>query len=106
MTITELMELMPGAFLPEKAAGVDAVIQFNFSGDQEGDWFVTIKDGACAVESGVAEDPKMTMAVDGQDYLDIVGGKLDAMGAFMQGKVKVSGDLNLAMKLTSMFKTP
>ncbi len=35
--------------------------------------------------------PRMPFAVDG-------------MVAFMQGKLKLAGDLNLAMKLTQMFK--
>ncbi len=32
LTIAELMEKMPGAFLPEKATGVDAVVHFKFTG--------------------------------------------------------------------------
>ena len=31
-------------------------------------------------------------------------GKEDGMKGFMMGKIKLSGDLNLAMKLTSFFK--
>ena len=32
LTISDLMSKMPGAFLPEKAVGLDAVIQFKFTG--------------------------------------------------------------------------
>jgi hypothetical protein len=34
LTVAELMEKMPGAFIPEKAQGVDAVIQFKFTGSE------------------------------------------------------------------------
>ena len=46
----------------------------------------------------------MTLTADSQDYVKIFTGELDGMQAFMQGKIKLAGDLNLAMKLMQMFK--
>jgi len=34
----------------------------------------------------------------------VLTGKADGMKYFMQGKLRLAGDLNLAMKLTSLFK--
>ena len=102
--LTELMARMPKAFIPEKAEGMEAVVQYELSGEEGGEWVINIKDGACTVEEGVAENPKMTLTADAQDYKDVVLGKQNAMQAFMQGKLKLKGDLNLAMKLTSFFK--
>ena len=104
LTITDLMSKMPKAFLPEKAPGLDAVIQFKFTGAEAGDWFATIKDGTCAVEQGAHPSPKMTLSADSADYVKVFTGELDGMQAFMQGKIKLAGDLNLAMKLMTMFK--
>ncbi|MFN2216280.1 MAG: SCP2 sterol-binding domain-containing protein [Anaerolineales bacterium] len=104
LTVADLMSKMPGAFIPEKAGPIDAVIQFKFTGAEAGDWFATIKDGACTTEQGVSENPKMTLTADSSDYVKIFTGELDGMQAFMQGKLKLAGDLNLAMKLTQMFK--
>jgi putative sterol carrier protein len=104
ITIKELMGRMPKAYMPEKAPGLDTVIQYHLSGAEAGDWMITIKDGKCVVEEGNAPSPKMTLSADSQDYKDIITGKMNGMTAFMQGKVKLSGDLNLAMKLTSFFK--
>ncbi len=104
LTIKDLMDRMPGAFLPEKAQGVNAVIQFQFAGEQAGDWKVSIKDGACLAEQGTAENPTLVLAAAGQDYIDMITGRLDPMQAFMQGKVKLKGDLNLAMKMMGYFK--
>jgi putative sterol carrier protein len=104
LTVTELMEKMPGAFIPEKAQGVDSVIQFKFTGDEAGDWFAAIKDGKVDVSRGTHPSPKMTLTADSQDYVKIFTGELDGMQAFMQGKIKLAGDLNLAMKLMQMFK--
>jgi putative sterol carrier protein len=104
LTIAELMSKMPGAFQPEKAPGLDVVIQFKFTGDEPGDWYATIKDGKVEVKQGDHEAPKMTLSADSSDYVKIFTGELDGMQAFMQGKLKLAGDLNLAMKLTQMFK--
>jgi putative sterol carrier protein len=106
LTIEKLMGLMPKAFVPEKAAGVDAVIQYNLSGAEAGDWVITIHEGACSVEKGTTESPKLTLAADSGDYLDIITGKLNAMAAFAEGKIKLKGDLGLAMKLMNFFKLP
>jgi putative sterol carrier protein len=106
LTIKELMEKMPGAFIPEKAIGVDAVVHFKFTGDEPGEWNAVIKDGACAVAQGIPHfKPTMTLTSDSGDYVKIFTGELDGMQAFMQGKIKLAGDLNLAMKLMQMFKT-
>lgn len=104
LTISDLMSKMPGAFIPEKAAGLDAVIQFKFTGEEPGEWYSVIKDGKVTVEKGTHGSPKMTLTADSADYVKIFTGELDGMQAFMQGKLKLAGDLNLAMKLTQMFK--
>ncbi len=104
ITVEELFAKMPGAFLAEKAAGVDAVIQFKFTGEQAGDWFVTIKDGKCEVEKGVHATPKLTLAAAGTDAVKVLTGQMDGMQAFMQGKLRLTGDMSLAMKLMGLFK--
>jgi len=104
LTVADLMSKMPKAFLPEKAPGLDAVIQFKFSGAETGDWFATIKDDKCTVEQGTHPSPKMTLSADSTDYVKIFTGEVDGMQAFMQGKLKLAGDLNLAMKLMTIFK--
>lgn len=104
ITIKELFDRMPSAFMPDKAGDMDAIIQFNLTGEEASDWFVTIKDQTCKVDEGVHGEPTMTLSADSQDYKDIVTGKLNAMNAFMQGKVKLQGNLNLAMKFAEIFK--
>jgi putative sterol carrier protein len=104
VTIEQLMHRMPKAFKPEVAEGVNAVIQYHLTGEEAGDWIVRIQDGQCTVEQGVAENPNMTMTADSQEYKDVITGKMNGMTAFMQGKLKLAGDLNLAMKLPNYFK--
>jgi len=105
LTIADIMSRMPGAFVPEKAQGMDALIHFNFTGADAGQWNALIKDGKCEVSQGnPSRTPTMTLTTDSGDYIKLITGELDPMTAFMQGKLKLEGDLNLAMKLTQMFK--
>jgi putative sterol carrier protein len=104
ITIEELMNRMPKAFLPDKAGDVEAVIQYHLTGEEAGDWVVNIGDGKCEVDQGTTENATMTLRADSQDYKDIILGKLDPMTAFMQQKVKLTGNLNMALGLTKYFK--
>ncbi len=104
-TISEIMSRMPGALVPEKAKDVDAVVQFTFTGTQAGEWTAVIKNGKCDVAEGASPArPTMTLNIDSSDYIKMLTGELDGMQAFMQGRIKLTGDLNLAMKLMQMFR--
>ena len=104
ITVEKLMSRMPKAIRPEAAQGVDTVLQYHLTGSEPGEWYVTIKDGVCEVFKGVHASPKMTLSADSDDYIAIFTGKSNAMKAFMEGKLKLSGDLNMAMKLPNLFK--
>ena len=103
-TVKETFDAMASRFRPEKAAGVNATIQYDISGDQGGTWNAVIKDGTCTVNPGAAASPNLTLGMSSQDWLDMVGGKLSGQMAFMSGKLKLKGDMGLAMKIGSLFQ--
>ena len=101
-----IFSAMPQNFNADAAKGMSSVIQFNLSGDGGGTYHVTIKDGACAVAEGAHASPNMTMTMAAQDYVDMISGKLNGQMAFMSGKLKIAGDMGLAMKMQSLFRRP
>ncbi len=104
-TINELMtETIKTAFLPEKATGVDTVIQFKFTGSQASEWYVIVKDQKCESIQGIHPNPKMTMMVDSDDYVKMSIGQMDPNMAFLKGKVKVTGDMTVALGMGKYFK--
>ena len=103
-TVKETFDAMASRFRAEKAAGVNATIQYDIAGDQGGTWHAVIKDGTCAVNAGPAATPNLTINMSGQDWLDMVQGKLSGQMAFMSGKLKLKGDMGLAMKIGGMFQ--
>ena len=104
ISVAQLVQNHEKAFKPEVAEGVEAVIQYHLTGEEGGDWIIDIRDGKCKVSEGTAENPKMTLTAEASDLRDVLLGKANGMNYFMQGKLKLAGDLNLAMKLTSFFK--
>jgi putative sterol carrier protein len=103
MTARQWIEEMPGAFRPERARRVDAVIQFQLSGEGGGDWYAVIKDGTCTVAEGVHDAPHATIMMDARDYVALATGKLGGMKAFLTGRVKTSGDVSLLQRMQSWF---
>ncbi len=106
MTPADIFKEMPAQLDENAAKGVNATIQFNLSGDNGGQWYVTIKDGKAEVSEGTAPSANMTMTMAAQDYVDMTMGKLNGQMAFMSGKLKISGDMGLAMKMQTLFKRP
>src|SRR5512138_2880556 len=84
---------------PDVVQKINAVYQFNISGPGGGAWSVDCTQTGGRIQAGVAASPKCTVAATDQDFLNIVNGKLNAQMAFMSGKLKIQGDMGLALKL-------
>jgi putative sterol carrier protein len=102
-TVKDTFDAMPGRFKADRAQGVKAVIQYDITGEGGGTYHVDIADGKCAVSAGPAGSPNLTLTMAAQDWLDMVSGKLNGQMAFMSGKLKLKGDMGLAMKLAGLF---
>ena len=102
-TVKETFDAMPGRFKPDRAQGVKASIQYEIIGEGGGTYHVDIADGKCGIQPGAAASPNLTLTMAAQDWLDMTSGKLNGQMAFMSGKLKLKGDMGLAMKLAGMF---
>lgn len=102
-SIEEIFNNIDEGFNPDKAEGVDAIFQFNLTGDNGGQYWIQVKNKEAVVHQGEHDAPTMTVTSTADDYIALANGDLNAMTAFMQGKIKVKGDMGLAMKLQSMF---
>ena len=99
----ELFERMPEHFDVEKAGDLDATVLFDLSGEGGGQWHVKVADGVCTTGEGPVESPTATIRMDATDYVDMIAGRLNAMDAFMQQKIRVEGDLSTVMKFQTLF---
>jgi putative sterol carrier protein len=104
-TVKETFDLMASRFRADKATGVNATIQYEIGGEGGGTWNAVIANGTCTVSEGPAASPTLTVQMSGQDWLDMLSGKQSGQMLFMSGKLKLKGDMGLAMKLASLFQT-
>ena len=86
---------------PDKTAGLNATYQFDLTGES---WTLRIADGAPSVTPGAAQNPNTTLIASTDDWMNIATGKLNPVTAFMQQKLKVKGDMGLAMKLQGLLQ--
>lgn len=102
-SVKEVFEKVAERFNPDAAKGMDAVCQFNISGESGGSWYIVVKGGACRVHEGQAEHPNVTLTMPVETWLGMVNKKVSGMQAFMTGKLKVNGDIMLAQKIPDLF---
>ena len=85
---------------PERARGLDASYRFEIDG--AGSWRLEADgDRVIVSESDVPAD--CVIRTDERTFLRIVSGEQSPMGAYMTGKVRVEGDLGLALRLRDVF---
>ncbi len=78
------------------AVGSDSGLGKTIKFDMKGEGFIFIDGGTVSNEDLPAD---CTIIVDKEDFEKMAAGSLDPTMAFMQGKLKINGDMGVAMKL-------
>ena len=84
---------------PEGIARLSSVYQFDLTDDET--YQIEFNEGTVAISEGTAKDADCTLQLSSGDVLKFIDGKLNTTMAFMTGKLKVKGDITLALKLQS-----
>jgi putative sterol carrier protein len=84
---------------PETSKAVNSIYEFNITGDNGGVWTVDLTKEPGTVQAGSTGNAKCTVTCASGDFMNIVSGKMNPQMAFMSGKLKIKGDMGLAMKL-------
>jgi putative sterol carrier protein len=107
--IGEVFRRMEQHFKPSTAAGVDAVIHWKITGRPDGGldhYEVVLRDGTCTAGKTPKHEPRVTLALDGVDFMRLVTGNAAGPMLFMSGKLKIEGDLMFSAQIQSMFTIP
>ena len=89
---------------PSKVSNMNATYAFDLAGEEGGQYHIALKDGKADVGQGAPENPNITISMKDHDFVDLALGKLDGTMAFMSGKIKIKGDMGLAMKLQQVLR--
>ena len=99
MSAAELLKRLPQALNADAAAGIDCTIQFACQPPV----YARIRDGRCQVGDGITRAPDLTITMDDDDLVSLLKGELNAMSAYLQGRLQVDGDLLLAQRMPALF---
>ncbi len=85
---------------PEKWQGIEAKYLWIVEGEGGGSWTLDCKE-KLGVRAG-EEDFDFRVKLKSQDFIDLAHGKLKPQTAFFQGKLKIAGDMSLALRLNQV----
>lgn len=83
---------------PSRGKGVQAVYQFNFH-DDDSVFQLVLKGEDSYAGEGDKESPDCTLVMVKEDFLAMAKGELNGTKAFMSGRLKIKGNMGLALKL-------
>ncbi|XP_060564397.1 stomatin-like protein 1 [Ruditapes philippinarum] len=99
ITPAHLVELVRGVLSESLVRTVDAVYQFNLTGNNGGTFYLDLKHGAGYAGEGSTQNPDVTLDLSVRDMQSMFADQLKPLQAYMSGRLKVSGDLSAAMRL-------
>ncbi|HEX6447556.1 MAG TPA: SCP2 sterol-binding domain-containing protein [Streptosporangiales bacterium] len=100
---------MSEQFRPDKAPSRPSAVLWQVEGRPDGgvdEYELMIEDGTCTVASPPRHEPRVTVALDGVDFLKLVSGNASATTMFFTRRIRLQGDLGLGAGLTDMFDIP
>ncbi|XP_051906690.1 hydroxysteroid dehydrogenase-like protein 2 isoform X2 [Hippocampus zosterae] len=101
--IESTFEVIRGVLTEDLVNSTKALYQFDLSGEHAGVWFLDLKSGAGSTGRGQPHaKPDVVMTMDSADFSKMFTGKLKPTMAFMSGKLRIKGDMALALKLEKM----
>lgn len=87
-------------------SGVDFLaVQINIEGEENGVFYVEVKDGRISVEPYEYYDRQCAITISDTDFSKLMRGKLDAVKAYDDGRLRVEGDLDKALQFADLLKT-
>jgi len=102
-TVQAYFDTLDQRFAADQAKGLKAVFQFELAGEGGGTYHIVVDDGKMTWAKEAHAAPGITIKMAADDYVKMINGKLNGQMAFMTGKMKVSGQIPLAMKMQTLF---
>ena len=96
--------------LAKAAAHIKTTIRWNITGrhdDGVDTYLLEVDNGTASTNRGVqGPDPKLTITMDGVEFLRLISGNSDPMAAYFKGRIQLTGDIMVAAQLAQIFKMP
>jgi putative sterol carrier protein len=107
--VAEVFRRMGEHFRADDAGDLNTVIHWKIGGRPGGGddhWEVVISDGSCAATDEPKSEPRVTLKLDGPNFLRLISGNASGPVMFMTQKLKIDGDITFAARVPSLFDIP
>ena len=104
-TIAEAVEWLRKRFRPDAARDLSIAYQMELSGEGGGVLSACIADGRLKAVEGGVEQPDVVYRLSADDFFGILAGSANPDLLFMDEKIQIEGDLSLALKLRTLFRS-
>lgn len=88
-----------GSVDASKSKGYNAVILYDVSGSNGGNFYINIDEGDVSLVKDNHDNPNITLSIADNHFNDMLDDRLSNMSAIVTGKLKIKGDMKLMMKL-------
>ncbi len=99
-SVENYFETIGDRFNPEGAKKIDMIFQWEIDGRH---WHAVVSDGTMEVHEGENADATCTLHMKGEDFVNMINGKLNEKLAVLRRKLKVSGNKLAAGKVRRIF---
>ena len=91
-TIDEYLHAMKTSFIPTAAGSRSLVLQYEFTGREQGACYAAIAGGEIQVARGAHPAPSVVVKADFDLWLRIISHDIDGLMAYQDGMYSVEGD--------------
>lgn len=84
---------------PQRSGISAATYHFVLTGEGGGTWTLSISGGQARLEEGAKGTPNTTIEMSAADSQELAARRLSPVSAYMSGRLRIQGDLGLAMRL-------
>ncbi|MDA8345208.1 MAG: SCP2 sterol-binding domain-containing protein [Thermaerobacter sp.] len=90
---------------PEKLEGFNSDYVVDLTGEGGGKFRLRIADRKVAIVDDEGTPPKAAVTLAASDFGALIQERVSAMALFMQGKIRLQGDMGEAFRLESLFRS-
>ncbi|XP_023311958.1 hydroxysteroid dehydrogenase-like protein 2 [Anoplophora glabripennis] len=101
--IAELFKTIETNLTLDTVTETQAVYQFYVTGCESGKWYIDLKTGkGCCGKGEAPTSPDAVLTIDSEQFFNMFNGKLKPATAYLMGKLKITGNLQKALKLEKL----